>query len=232
MRVTVAKRLRTNDKSSTFRRSWIDHGRLNSGLTNNRGAGLPFPLWRRESGLSAQSPQNGINRRAVAHRQSCFLVARGRECPHCRGAPTPLHCHHGVDVGLSFRSDDRNPWRIDEGFRALRGVTPSARTLCFREAPIPAMPAGSADVSGSLHQAGRSRRKPTLVGLKENQRINPMQSKLPRQRVFLQAATVTGQETHLGELYNANLPAAPFPAVVRFAPIASEPSHRSESTRW
>ena len=27
------------------------------------------------------------------------------------------------------------------------------------------------------------KRKPTLVGLKENQRINPMQSKLPRQRV-------------------------------------------------
>src|ERR1700730_10362549 len=67
----------------------------------------------------------------------------------------------------------------------------------------------------------------TLVGREGNQRINPMQSKLPRQRVFLQAATVTGQETHLGELYNANLPAAPFPAVVRFAPIASEPSHRS-----
>ena len=38
----------------------------------------------------------------------------------------------------------------------------------------------------TLHQI-RSR---TLVGLKENQRINPMQSKLPMQRVFLQAATV------------------------------------------
>ena len=39
MRVTVAKRLRTNDKSSTFRRSWIDHARLGSGLNNNAGAG-------------------------------------------------------------------------------------------------------------------------------------------------------------------------------------------------
>jgi hypothetical protein len=38
MRVTVAKRLRTNDKSSTFRRNWIDHGRLGSGLNNNAGA--------------------------------------------------------------------------------------------------------------------------------------------------------------------------------------------------
>src|ERR1700724_261859 len=39
MRLTVAKRLRTNDKSSTFRRSWIDHARLGSGLNNNAGAG-------------------------------------------------------------------------------------------------------------------------------------------------------------------------------------------------
>jgi uncharacterized membrane protein YphA (DoxX/SURF4 family) len=31
--------------------------------------------------------------------------------------------------------------------------------------------------------AGSRRRKPTLVGFKENQRINPMQSKSPRQRV-------------------------------------------------
>src|ERR1700737_4330885 len=39
MRLTVANRLRTNDKSSTLRRSWIDHGRLGSGLRNNRAAG-------------------------------------------------------------------------------------------------------------------------------------------------------------------------------------------------
>src|ERR1700730_13421092 len=32
--------------------------------------------------------------------------------------------------------------------------------------------------------------KPTLVGLKENQRINPMQSKLPRQRVSHHPAEV------------------------------------------
>src|SRR3982074_1399611 len=34
------------------------------------------------------------------------------------------------------------------------------------------------------------KRKPTLVGLKENQRINPMQSKLPRQRMSHHPAEV------------------------------------------
>jgi hypothetical protein len=89
---------------------------------------------------------------------------------------------------LKLSTPDVKGQNLGEGQRDLPlvGVAPPQRKRC----PGETSPSrdkrclgGGPHADGACQSVAMSagRRKPTLVGLKENQRINPMQSKLPRQ---------------------------------------------------
>ena len=63
-------------------------------------------------------------------------------------------------------------------------------TLDLGQGAVNARKVSDNEIQSARQGHVRSRRKPTLVGLKENQRINPLQSKLPRQRVSHHPAEV------------------------------------------